>query len=278
MNSIRIITGIIVCTIVITSVFNFETRKNIQVTANEGQLVIIEDAFINAQELEKKTEDLKQKTEQQLNSYQEFYNDHYDKEMKLVYNHITYSGRLVSRGENFLVNNTKLGGSKDNALNLDLRTRSAVTAHEINNYILKNTNMAGLGEAFIQSEIDYNINAFFLLTLAIHESNWGKSKIATHKNNLFGFGAYDASPYESAIRFSSKEQCIRTVAKYLSESYLKASGRHFSGGYTLMYVNKKYATDRGWGTKIARIMESLNLMVLNKQDTNYHQILYGEGR
>jgi len=42
------------------------------------------------------------------------------------------------------------------------------------------------------------INPIFILALAIHESGWGKSQIARAKNNLFGWGAVDADPFNRA--------------------------------------------------------------------------------
>ncbi len=45
----------------------------------------------------------------------------------------------------------------------------------------------------------YNINGIFLASIAIHESGWGTSQIANDKNNLFGYGSYDATPYESSF-------------------------------------------------------------------------------
>ena len=56
--------------------------------------------------------------------------------------------------------------------------------------------------------------------MAIHESGWGSSKIAKDKKNLFGFGAYDRSPYDSAVTFATYEEGIETVAKYLVKNYI----------------------------------------------------------
>jgi len=121
--------------------------------------------------------------------------------------------------------------------------------------------------AFYNAERKYNINGIFLAAIAIHESAWGSSQIAQDKNNLFGYGAYDATPYESAFTFETYEDGIETVAKSLVKYYLNPSGtRIYDGetaaawyynGPTLLGVNTRYATDAFWHTKVFRTMESL---------------------
>ena len=55
---------------------------------------------------------------------------------------------------------------------------------------------------FYYVEKQYNINGLFVAAIGIHESNWGTSKIAKDKKNLFGYGAYDSNPYNGAYQFS----------------------------------------------------------------------------
>ena len=70
-------------------------------------------------------------------------------------------------------------------------------------------------QVFYNMEKKYNINGIFLASIAIHESGWGTSNIAKDKNNLFGYGAYDETPYESSLDFDSYADGIETVAKSL---------------------------------------------------------------
>lgn len=98
------------------------------------------------------------------------------------------------------------------------------------------------------------MNAQFLCALAVHESAWGKSKIARDKNNLFGFGAADRAPFRLAKRFNSKQECIDFVASYIKKNYLTPKGKYFRG-FTLLDINKNYCSDRRWAEKIACIME-----------------------
>ncbi len=137
----------------------------------------------------------------------------------------------------------------------NVREKSKVSAEYIDSK-LKGTAMEGLGTAFKKAEQEHGVNALFLLGLAIHESNYGKSKIAQDKKNLFGFQAYDKSPYSSAKGFDKFEDSINTVAKYLSENYLNPEGKYFNG-YSISAIGKKYATDPNWSNGIENRIKTL---------------------
>lgn len=122
-------------------------------------------------------------------------------------------------------------------------------------------------QVFYNMEKKYNINGIFLASIAIHESNWGKSQIAQDKNNLFGYGSYDSTPYESSFEFENFEEGIETVAKSLVKYYLnpagtkiydgeKAEATYFNGP-TLAGVNTRYASDKEWHKKVYKYMEML---------------------
>jgi hypothetical protein len=122
-------------------------------------------------------------------------------------------------------------------------------------------------KAFYDAEIKYNINGVFLASIAIHESNWGKSSISVNKHNLFGFGAYDASPYESAVTFENYAAGIDTVAAWLASRYLNqagtllktgdiANGVYYNGS-TVSGVNVRYASDTEWANKVFNTMQNI---------------------
>ena len=122
-------------------------------------------------------------------------------------------------------------------------------------------------EAFYNAEQKYKINGIFLASIAIHESAWGTSQIAKEKHNLFGFGAYDRSPYESANTFDDYSNGIDAVAKYLSVNYINVAGTKINdeliatatyyNGPTISGVNTRYCTDKEWSTKIFKYMDYL---------------------
>ena len=131
----------------------------------------------------------------------------------------------------------------------------------------KNNIFEGNYAVFYNVEKKYNINGIFLASMAIHESAWGTSQIAQDKNNLFGYGSYDESPYESSYEFESYEESIETVAKSLVKYYLNPSGTKiydgetaaawYYNGPTLQGVNTRYASDKEWYTKVYSYMEML---------------------
>ncbi len=121
--------------------------------------------------------------------------------------------------------------------------------------------------AFYNAEKKYNINGIFLASIAIHESGWGTSQIANDKKNLFGYGSYDATPYESSFEFEDYSEGIETVAKSLVKYYLNPSGTKIYDGETaaawyynaptLKGVNTRYASDPEWHNKVFKYMQDL---------------------
>lgn len=139
----------------------------------------------------------------------------------------------------------------------DVRLKSGASASEIDAKLV-GTDLEGMGESLVNAEQKYGVNAWFLTGLAIHESGYGTSKIAADKNNVFGFQAYDASPYESARTFASKEEGVDVVAKYLSEAYLTPGGTYYNG-VSIDNIGKRYATDPNWAAAIKKHMANLLL-------------------
>lgn len=120
---------------------------------------------------------------------------------------------------------------------------------------------------FYYIEKQYNINGVFIAAVGVHESAWGTSKIATDKNNLFGYGAYDSSPYNSAYNFADYSEGIDLVARVFVKYYLNpagtriyesetATGKYYNGP-TLNGINKRYATDKSWANSVYKWMEYL---------------------
>lgn len=139
----------------------------------------------------------------------------------------------------------------------DVTAPSLATAYEID-AILADTELAGLGRAFLEAEADSKVNAMFLLALAIHESDWGTSALAREKNNLFGFGAYDSNPYHGAMVFASKEDCVKYVAQFLRDHYIEGD---YYRGTTIQSINQLYASDLAWGEKIFATMVRLDTKI-----------------
>ena len=157
-------------------------------------------------------------------------------------------------------------------INMELNKSSGLTKDDFKKVLSdipqdKNKILENNYEVFYDMDQKYNINGIFLASIAIHESNWGVSTIANDKKNLFGYGAYDRSPYDSSYSFSDYSDGIETVAKALAKYYLNTSGTKINddetavGSYynepTLKGVNTRYASDKEWYLKVFKYMELL---------------------
>ena len=157
-------------------------------------------------------------------------------------------------------------------IDMDLSVPSGLTLSDFktvlsNNLSDKNKIFEQNAEVFYNAEQKYKVNGIFIASVGIHESAWGTSKIASDKNNLFGFTAYDSDPYNSATTFDSYENAINKVAETLSTKYLHtagtkigddliATGAYFNGT-TAKSVNVRYASDEAWADKVFNYMQYL---------------------
>lgn len=122
-------------------------------------------------------------------------------------------------------------------------------------------------ETFYNIDKKYKINGIFLSALGIHESAWGTSQIANDKKNLFGYGSYDATPYESSYEFTDYKDGIELVAKVMVKYYINPVGTKiydnekalatYYNGPTIANVNIRYASDENWHEKVYNYMEML---------------------
>lgn len=120
---------------------------------------------------------------------------------------------------------------------------------------------------FYNAEKKYNVNGLLLAAMGIHESGWGTSQIAQDKHNLFGYGSYDSTPYDSSFEFASYSEGIENVAKSLVKYYINPAGTKiydnetaagwYYNGPTLEGINTRYASDQDWHNKVYNYMEML---------------------
>lgn len=138
---------------------------------------------------------------------------------------------------------------------MDLTQPSNVTYEDL--CAVSESGLIGLEQYFIDAEQQYGVNCVFLMSVAALESGWGTSLF--RENNLFGFGQYD---------FTSKEECIYTVAEALSENYLADDGIYYCGK-TINSVWTRYATSTTWGYKIQNIMYKLYAQIRQNNIAKY---------
>ena len=151
--------------------------------------------------------------------------------------------------------------NKPSGLSLEQFKKVLSDSKDVNNVFSQNA------EYFYYIEQQYNINGIFVVAIGIHESAWGTSNISLNKKNLFGYGAYDSSPYSSSYSFSTYSEGIDLIARVLVKHYLNpkgtaiygsetATGKYYNGN-TVSAVNQKYATDKNWANKVYSYMEYL---------------------
>lgn len=117
------------------------------------------------------------------------------------------------------------------------------------------------------------LNGFDSMWQCGQKDSLGKLEIAQRKGNLFGWSAFDNSPYSSARTFVEDGdtsiaqawcRCIdfvmgRVKALYLtvpSNPKIKGVGDYYMDG-TLTGMNKNYASDPLWAVKIEQIANKL---------------------
>ena len=141
----------------------------------------------------------------------------------------------------------------------DLGVWKMPTEKELNDWI-KSKNASspfnGHADIFIEAAKQSGLDPRYIIAHAALESGWGTSKIARDKNNYFGIGAFDSSPYASAHKFGSGLAAgIIGGANWIAKNYYNS--KYQQKTLRQMRWNKgvhQYATDTGWDTRIAQIM------------------------
>lgn len=129
--------------------------------------------------------------------------------------------------------------------------------------------LVGMEATFILVEKEYGINCLIPAAIAILESGGGISAIANNKNNLCGLGAHDNAPERSAMRFNTCDDSILYLGEILATHYAPG-GKYYGGKHTLKAINKKYAKDKEWAQKVARIVSVLIVTGINNPEDVVH--------
>lgn len=111
----------------------------------------------------------------------------------------------------------------------------------------------GRGESFIKASQESGLDPIFIFALSAHESDFGRTRIARDKFNYMGIGAFDATPYDSAIELSdSVEGGLVAGAKWVADRYYNQGQNTL---YEMIYGAKLYSTSKdAWITGINSIM------------------------
>lgn len=160
-------------------------------------------------------------------------------------------------------------------------TSSGVSTSCSNSYAYKYSGPSSIlynnGDAFLDGQDYYGINATLIYVKAILEGAYGMSTIARAKYNPFGVNAYDSSPFSSATKYDTVYQGIeaqfQTVMSLGYANPYDAKGRYNGShvGNKASGANTLYASDPNWGWKIASLYREMDAMS-GFVDLNYYQL------
>ncbi|PIC85723.1 hypothetical protein CSV72_12220 [Sporosarcina sp. P20a] len=147
-----------------------------------------------------------------------------------------------------------------------------------------------LGGTLKSIEKEHRINALFILSLAIHESDYGMSCHAQNYNNLFGLTVPDNDAHCSENVVTSSEKYYSTIMENISalvnqlNTYyldpLNMKAYRYNGvalGNKMIGMNVRYASDPYWGEKIAGHMYNID-QELGSTDYKKHDIGFTTSR
>lgn len=125
---------------------------------------------------------------------------------------------------------------------------SGVTTRQLQ-LALAGTKLQSFGEYFVQAEKKYHVNAIVLASLVAVESKWGRQSAAVSSNNLTGLTSANSN---INLNFKSPKDNIMKTAKFLSEEYIPATGKYFSGP-GLDGLNQNYSKSLSFGSDIEKM-------------------------
>lgn len=161
---------------------------------------------------------------------------------------------------------------------LPVRSKTSYTASQINSFFNSNTasnsKLRGTGQAIINAQNSYGVNAGVILAVAMNESAKGVSNIALTKNNLFGLNAVDSNT-GNANSFNSVDSCITDFAKsWISKGYCDPNDNDTRGngsflGNKAVGINVKYAADPYCGEKASQYYFMFDRWASNFDNNGY---------
>lgn len=170
--------------------------------------------------------------------------------------------------KNPVINGAEAGRYYNYYQYLNLRSKTNYTGAELDAYYVYNGHnskpsiLENQGDAFINAQNNYGMNALLIYAMGIHESAYGTSGYAINYKNLFGYGAYDDNPDNIAnYSYTSVEDCVNQQMGLNLRHYLDVNNFNAAANNSLFYasnignkgagVNTRYASDPWWSVKIA---------------------------
>lgn len=115
------------------------------------------------------------------------------------------------------------------------------------NKCLENTKLKGQGQAFLDAQNKYGINALFLMSIAKVESGYGAQPKTYCKYNVVGMVGQKPKSYA---------ECIDSLGRNLNKNYIS------KGNTTIEKIRDKYCkTNKIWPKEIAKEMNNLTRQI-----------------
>lgn len=167
----------------------------------------------------------------------------------------------LARAEEYISSNISAPENKKYTPNTDLGVTTVMSSERMNRIIdywnSKNggdSPFKGQGEAFVTAGNITGLDPLFIFAISSHESNFGKSRIARDKGNYMGIGAFDASPYTSALNLDIDDVGANIIANavWVSENYYQKGQNTLN---SMIYGGKCYSSSKDdWIDGINAIM------------------------
>lgn len=171
------------------------------------------------------------------------------------------------------------------------KTLDNVTVDDLNAILKGKGTLEGMGQTFIDAANKYKINVVYLVYHAFHESNNGKSSLASGNikingkstYNFFGVHAYDSDPDKLGSQYAydngwfTPKDALSGGIKFIAENYIYSTNPVFSDRKTL-YTMKwnpaypaayEYATDVQWAYSISKLIYNSFKQILDKNNIIY---------
>lgn len=171
------------------------------------------------------------------------------------------------------------------------KTLDNVTAEDLNLVLKGKGTLEGMGQTFIDAANKYKLNVVYIVYHALHESNNGKSNLASGNiqvqgkstYNFFGIGAYDSDPDKNGAKYAydngwfTPKDALQGGIEFIAEKYIYSTNSAFSDRKTL-YTMKwnpsypaayEYATDVQWAYNISKLIYNSFKQILDKNNIIY---------
>lgn len=139
----------------------------------------------------------------------------------------------------------------------------------------KNSLFVDNAKLFYDLQEEYNVNAFFIATIAIKESTAGTNgSVALNKNNIFSI-RYDSGEYKT---YNNKQEAIKDCYRLIKERYIIGYGRKTIGKIGEEYCDPPEEWIAFIEKYMVKMMKAANIDITLISDTGLSEAKRGEAK